>query len=100
MITLIISCSITRIQVKGENKETKIKIENALKADSTNIKTSNNFIGITYIISGDELASKEEFNTREEAEQYIERKPWELIFNLNVYTIQILKNIEDEKKGE
>lgn len=33
----------TRIQVKGENKETKIKIENALKADSTNIKTNNNF---------------------------------------------------------
>lgn len=43
MITLMISCSVTRIQVKGENKETKIKIENALKADSTNIKTSNNF---------------------------------------------------------
>lgn len=43
MITLMISCSITRIQVKGENKETKIKIENALKTDSTNIKTSNNF---------------------------------------------------------
>lgn len=43
MITLMISCSITRIQVKGENKETKIKIENALKADSANVKTSNNF---------------------------------------------------------
>ena len=43
MISLIISCSVTKIQVKGENKETKIKIENALKADSTNIKTSNNF---------------------------------------------------------
>lgn len=43
MITLIISCSITKIQVKGENKKTKIKIENALKADSTNIKTNNNF---------------------------------------------------------
>lgn len=43
MITLIISCSITRIQVKGGNKGTKIKIENALKADSTNIKTNNNF---------------------------------------------------------
>lgn len=39
----MISCSITRIQVKGENKETKIKIENALKADSTKIKTNNNF---------------------------------------------------------
>lgn len=33
----------TRIQVKGGNKETKIKIENALKADSTNVKTNNNF---------------------------------------------------------
>ena len=33
----------TRIQVKGTNKEAKIKIENALKADSTNIKTNNNF---------------------------------------------------------
>ena len=43
MITLMISCSMTRIQVKGENKETKIKIENALKADSTNIKTDNKF---------------------------------------------------------
>lgn len=43
MITLIVSCSVTKIQVKGENKETIIKIENALKADSTNIKTSNNF---------------------------------------------------------
>lgn len=43
MITLIISCSLTKIQVKGENKEIKIKIENALKADSTNIKTNNNF---------------------------------------------------------
>lgn len=43
MITLIISCSVTKIQVKGGNKETKIKIENALKADSTNIKTNNNF---------------------------------------------------------
>lgn len=43
MITLIISCSITKIQVKGENKETKIKIENALKADSTNTKINNNF---------------------------------------------------------
>ena len=28
----------------------------------------------------DELASKEEFNTREEAEQYIESKPWVLNF--------------------
>lgn len=43
MITLIISCSVTRIQVKGENKETKIKLENALKADSANIKVNNNF---------------------------------------------------------
>ena len=43
MIALIISCSTTRIQVTGENKETEIKIENALKADSTNIKTNNNF---------------------------------------------------------
>lgn len=33
----------TRIQVKGQNRETKIRIENALKADSTNIKTNNNF---------------------------------------------------------
>lgn len=43
MITLIISCSVTRVQVKGGNKETKIKIENVLKTDSTNIKTNNNF---------------------------------------------------------
>ena len=43
MITLMISCNITRIQVKGANKETKIKIENALKADSTNVKTNTNF---------------------------------------------------------
>ena len=43
MITLMISCSVTRIQVKGQNKGTKIKIENALKADSTNIKTNTNF---------------------------------------------------------
>lgn len=43
MITLIVSCSITRIQVKGKNKETKIKIENALKADSASIKTNNKF---------------------------------------------------------
>lgn len=33
----------TKIQVKGENKGTKIKIENALKADSTSIKTNTNF---------------------------------------------------------
>lgn len=43
MITLIVSCSITRIQIKGENKETRIKIENDLKADSAKIKTNNNF---------------------------------------------------------
>lgn len=43
MIALTISCSTIRIQVKGENKETRIKIENALKADSTNIKTNTNF---------------------------------------------------------
>lgn len=43
MITLMIACNITRIQVKGGNKETKIKIENALKADSTNTKINNNF---------------------------------------------------------
>lgn len=43
MITLIISCSTTRIQIKGENRGTSVKIENALKADSTSIKTSNNF---------------------------------------------------------
>lgn len=48
----------------------------------------------------DELASKEEFNTKEEAEQYIESKPWELIFNLNVYTNQILEALKNEKKGE
>lgn len=48
----------------------------------------------------DELASKKEFNTKEEAEQYIESKPWELIFNLNVYINQVLKDIENEKKGE
>lgn len=39
----MISCSMTRIQVKGENKETKIKIENALKADSTSMKANTNF---------------------------------------------------------
>lgn len=33
----------TKIQVKGENKGTKIKIENALKVDSTKIKTNTNF---------------------------------------------------------
>lgn len=43
MITLIISCSLTKIQIKGQNKETKIKIENALRSDSTNIKTNNKF---------------------------------------------------------
>lgn len=43
MISLIIACSTTRIQVSGENKETKIKIENVLKADSTTIKTSSKF---------------------------------------------------------
>lgn len=39
----MIACSITRIQVKGGNRETKVKIENTLKSDSTNIKTNNNF---------------------------------------------------------
>lgn len=48
----------------------------------------------------DELASKEEFDTKEEAEQYIESKPWELIFNLNVYTNQVLEAIKNEKKGK
>lgn len=48
----------------------------------------------------DELASRKEFNTKEEAEQYIDSKPWELIFNLSVYTIQVLKTMKDEKKGE
>lgn len=43
MITLIIACSTTRIQVKGENKGVKVKIENTLKTDSTSIKTNNNF---------------------------------------------------------
>lgn len=43
MISLIIACSVTRIQVEGRNKGTKIKIENVLKTDSTSIKTSNNF---------------------------------------------------------
>lgn len=43
MITLIVSCSVTKIQVKGGNKETKIKIENVLKVDSTKIKTNTNF---------------------------------------------------------
>lgn len=43
MITLIISCTATRIQVKGGNKETKIKIENALKADSISMKADNKF---------------------------------------------------------
>lgn len=33
----------TSIQIKGENKGVKIKIENELKADSAKIKTSNNF---------------------------------------------------------
>lgn len=33
----------TKIQIKGGNKETKIKIGNALKVDSTNIKTNTNF---------------------------------------------------------
>lgn len=47
----------------------------------------------------DELASKEEFDTKEEAEQYIESKPWELIFNLNVYTTLVLKTMKNEKKG-
>lgn len=43
MITLMISCSVTRIQVKGENKGTKIKIENTLRTDSTDVETNNNF---------------------------------------------------------
>lgn len=41
------------------------------------IRTNENY---EYIITlGSQLASKKTFKTKEEAEEYIEEKPWELI---------------------
>lgn len=41
------------------------------------IKTNENY---EYIITlGNQLASKKTFKTKEEAEEYIEKKPWDLI---------------------
>ena len=34
------------------------------------------------IISGGALVSKKEFETKEDAQKYIDKKPWELIFGL------------------
>lgn len=58
------------------------------------VKTNENY---EYIITlGSQLASKETFKTKEEAEEYIEKKPWELIAIMAMAISVSVKSIDEE----
>ena len=59
------------------------------------VKTNENY---EYIITlGDQLASKKTFKTREEAEEYIEKKPWDLIAIMAMAINASMRSIYEEK---
>lgn len=61
------------------------------------IKTNENY---EYIITlGNQLASKKTFKTKEEAEEYIEKKPWDLIAIMAMAICASMDSI-DEKTAQ
>lgn len=50
------------------------------------------------IAIGDKIASIETFKTLNDAEEYIESKPWELLINLIFITNEMIKNYEDNNQ--
>ena len=50
------------------------------------------------IAIGDKIASVETFDSLDEAEKYIEIKPWELLINLIFITNEMLKNYENDNQ--
>ncbi len=59
------------------------------------IKTNENY---EYIITlGSQLASKKTFKTKEEAEEYIEKKPWDLIAIMAMAISVSMKSIDKEE---
>lgn len=62
------------------------------------IKTNENY---EYIITlGSQLASKKTFKTKEEAEKYIEEKPWDLLAILAIATAETTFRTIYESKEE
>lgn len=59
------------------------------------VKTNENY---EYIITlGNQLASIKTFKTKEEAEEYIEKKPWDLIAIMATAISASMKSIDEEK---
>ena len=59
------------------------------------VKTNENY---EYIITlGSQLASKKTFKTKEEAEEYIEEKPWDLIAIMAMAISVSMKSIDEEE---
>lgn len=59
------------------------------------IRTNENY---EYIITlGSQLASKKTFKTKEEAEKYIEEKPWDLIAIMSTAISVSVKSIDKEE---
>ena len=58
------------------------------------VKTNEDY---EYIITlGNQLASKKTFKTKEEAEDYIEKKPWDLIAIMAMAINASMKSIDEE----
>ncbi len=59
------------------------------------VRTNENY---EYIITlGSQLASKKTFKTKEEAEEYIEKKPWDLIAIMAMAINVSVKSIDEEE---
>lgn len=56
--------------------------------------------GVTGIFYGNELASLRKFKTPEEAEEYIRKKPWELIITVMTGVADWTCRMREAKKGE
>lgn len=59
-------------------------------------RTVQNSEGIVRIFLGNELASKREFSSHEEAQDYIDNKPWDLLLIL-CCAVKGFNNVEQSK---
>ena len=61
-------------------------------------KLEDGVMGAYIITIGDQIASGKSFETEEQAQDYINSKPWELIAVLITGIVNIMKKQENEKE--
>lgn len=75
-----------------EYQQADIKVSELNKTHQKDIFLIVEHNGVYLIALTNQIVSKQQFNTLEEAETYVDSKPWELILNATAVMMTIINN--------